>query len=82
MDTQSKEVRLVNHTYFLKDIQQRIDDIKVGDIVFIKIRSPLHYGNKEGYSMEKFKRLLQISFGLQNMLKQVGCLIHTVTQIQ
>ena len=24
MDTQNKEVRLVNHTYFLKDIQKRI----------------------------------------------------------
>jgi hypothetical protein len=33
METQSKEVRLVNHTYFLKDIQKRIDDIKVGDIL-------------------------------------------------
>ena len=43
----TKGVRLVNHTYFQKAIQKSIDDIKIGDLVFIKIRSPLHYGNRE-----------------------------------
>ena len=47
MDVKNKEVRLVNHTYFIKDTQRSIDDVNVGDIVFIKIRSPLHYGNRE-----------------------------------
>lgn len=47
MDAQNKEVRLVNHTYFIKDVQKSIDDVNIGDIVFIKIHSPRHYGNRE-----------------------------------
>lgn len=47
MNHKKKETRLVNHTYFQKKTQKTIDDVNVGDIVFIKIWSPLNYGNRE-----------------------------------
>lgn len=57
MDAKNKEVRLVNHTYFTKDTQKRINDVNVGDIVFIKIRSPLHYGNREWIFYGKIQKI-------------------------
>ena len=57
MDIRNKEVCLANHTYFVKDIQKNINDVNVGDIVFIKIRSPLHYGNKEWTFYGKIQKM-------------------------
>jgi hypothetical protein len=62
MEEREKEIRLVEHTYFKKDTQKTIDDFEVGDVVFIKIRSPLHYGNREWIFYGKITKITKCFF--------------------
>lgn len=62
MKPENKETRLVMHTYFQKKEQTTIDDIHVGDLVFIKIWSPLHYGNRELIYYGKIAKITKCFF--------------------
>ena len=62
MDIKEKRTRLVSHTYFRKEVRKTINDVKVGDLIFIKIRSPLHYGNREWIFYGKIAKITKCFF--------------------
>lgn len=40
-------IKKVNITYFIKNKKITIEDVNIGDIVFVKVKSPLNYGIRE-----------------------------------
>lgn len=47
MKEMHKYKKEVGITYFKKEYKTTIDDVNVGDIIFIKVKSPLNYGISE-----------------------------------
>ena len=62
MNLKEKETRLVSHTYFQKETRKTIDDVMVGDLVFIKIWSPLYYGSREWIFYGKIAKITKCFF--------------------
>jgi len=58
VDEMYKYTKVVSRTYFKKSNPVSIEEVKPGDLVYLSVKSPLHYGN---YSWEYWGKIQKIT---------------------
>ena len=53
----NKYTKVVTNTYFKKSNPVSIEKVKPGDLVYLSVRSPLHYGSKSWQYWGKIKKV-------------------------